>query len=166
MYGIIPSSDAALPTPNPVLGNAATSCASGKLSVLAAPPIVAAQLFPAKLLPAAVVQYTVFDALNVMPLLPRKSPMRVPLKVPPAPVTRISRKSTSLTEPIAAICISRINPYVDERIQSLRLPAVLLVENVPAITKPLLTTNSVTPIAVSGVNVRLAQVELSVTVTM
>ena len=63
---------------NPVFSMTAVSCAKGKLSVDAPPPDDAAQLLPDQLPPAAVTQYTVFGASNVMPRQPRKSPLRVP----------------------------------------------------------------------------------------
>ena len=63
---------------SPVFSMTAVSCANGKLSLLVAPPEVAAQFVADQVPPAAELQYTVFGASNVMPRQPRKSPMRVP----------------------------------------------------------------------------------------
>ena len=75
------------PVFSPVFSMTAVSWASGKLSVLTAPPELAAQALADQLLPPAKFQYTVLGVLKVMPLQPLKSPTRVPLMGAAVPMT-------------------------------------------------------------------------------
>ena len=72
---------------SPVFSIIAVSWAKGKLSVLTPPPEEAAQALADQKPPAAKFQYTVFGVDAVIPRIPRKSPMRVPLIGAAVPMT-------------------------------------------------------------------------------
>lgn len=84
-----------LPAVNPVFSIMHVSCANGKLFNAGAPPEDVAHAMAFQLPPAARFQYLVTPAPNVMLLLFRQLPSRVPDQVPDAPAATMSRKSTS-----------------------------------------------------------------------
>ena len=96
---------------SPVAWNTAVSWARGKLFAAGAPPAVAAQPVEDQLPPPTKFQYRVVAAVNVMPLLPLQSPMRVPEAGAAAPAMVMSRKSTSVMLTAAAVMV-RVVPMV------------------------------------------------------
>lgn len=76
-----------VPVTDPALVNVAVSCASGKKLVLGVPVEVSDQPLALQFCAPARFQYTVLGVSKVMPLQPRRSPMRVPLMGAAVPMT-------------------------------------------------------------------------------
>lgn len=96
---------------SPVASKKQVSCAKGKLFTAGEPPLVVAQPTADQLPPAARFQYLFAAAVNVIPLLPLQSPMRVPEAGAAAPAMVTSRKSTSVIDTAAAVMV-RVVPMV------------------------------------------------------
>ena len=93
------------------------------------PPLLVAQaMAPPQLPPAARFQYLLAAAVNVMPLLPLQSPMRVPEAGAAAPAMVMSRKSTSVMLTAAAVMV-RVVPMVSLRTKC-RMVALVPAEKV------------------------------------
>ena len=94
----------------------AVSWAKGKLVRDGEPLDVSAQAFVSHPNKAPVTfQYTVFAAVNVIPLFPLQSPILVPETGAAAPAIVMSRKSTSVSDATAAAVIVRAVPIVSDR---------------------------------------------------
>lgn len=92
------------------------------------PPLLVAQLVADQFPPAARFQYLLAAAVNVMPLLPLQSPIRVPEAGAAAPAMVMSRKSTSVMDTAAAVIV-RVVPIVSDR-QKCRIAALVPAEKV------------------------------------
>jgi len=99
---------------SPVASKIQVSCARGKLLMFGVPPLLVAQPVADQLPPPARFQYLFAAAVNVMPLLPLQSPMRVPVAGAAAPAMAMSLKSTSVRLTAAQVSV-RVVPMVLER---------------------------------------------------
>ena len=101
-----------VPVTDPVSSNTAVSCAKGKLFAPGVPPLVSAHPVAFQFCAPARFQYTVLGVLKVIPVLPFRSPMRVPEDHDAAPVAVQSLKSTSVKLVNAAALIVKTLPCV------------------------------------------------------
>ena len=100
---------------SPVASKKQVSCANGKSLMFGVPPLDVAQpIEPPQLPPAARFQYLFAAAVNVMPLLPLQSPMRVPVAGAATPAMVMSLKSTSVRLTAAQVNV-RVVPMMLER---------------------------------------------------
>ncbi len=110
-----PASETVAAELSPVASKMIVSCASGKLVMEGAPPLVVAHAADLQLPPAAKFQYLFTPAANVIPLLPLQSPKRGPLTGAAAPAIVMSRKSMSVGAATAAQVSVRAVPMVSDR---------------------------------------------------
>jgi len=152
---------------NPVASKKQVSCANGKLLIAGVPPLDVAQLIaPPQLPPPARFQYLFAAAVNVTPLLPLQSPMRVPVAGAAAPAMVTSLKSTSVIDTAAAVMV-RVVPMVLLR-QKCRMVASVPAEkvSVPVMVWLAVTLMTFKPAEVMPVKDRLLKLLAPLMVTV